>query len=676
MAIYNVRCYYNTGFNAVNIPSSPDVLKQFTPHTFPALEVLQDLGLSEIKIKATWGQAQEIDYICLYQPTTVEGQVEKAVYYIVTGIPEMVATDVAKLPVVCDYYNTAGGINYIDILDGITSRVTVSKDIPKTGWNPTSSEDYLYGEDPLLAPSGPLNLVTDWQRVYSRDYHSYIETTLDLVQTDLTSLGKVYYESEAEGETSGQTVTPRVNVSELTTTLIDANLGDANNYINPETRIYQVDDNYTGWQGDPDATARNSIGAGIATARSLGVEDAILNKVIIPVDAVETTKMYQNWSRTYKDGTTKRRTDQKITYMKGVAKKVAVDGSDVAGSLVDYSDYGVTIHNNRLLYGSYTPIGMMTTAGNKVELNLEQVSVGDGNINIRSYTDPSLGGCPYYMFERADISQKTIGGYNEEVGVFSQAVAGLTWKQAPLKFSETKGNLLNAIELRNSRMMADTSAANFVRSNDYSKSVNALNTLMSSMNSVTSMNSGAMNAIRDRSLSVLGMNRGVADAIGGNAQGLVGSMTQGFVNNVGLDVQRQNEEDSYLAAKGAELTRYAVTQNVFVPEIKFPYNSTFFRDLFGEGILIYRYKYSKADVKRIDKLLTMYGYKVTKQLEKKDFSSRKYFNYIECSSLSVQAQGNYNTIAVSDGISKQLQVGTRLWHVKPDSSHYTNNPIV
>lgn len=670
MATYNVRCYYNTGFNAVNIPSSPDVLKQFTPHTFPALEVLQDLGLSEIKIKATWGQAQEIDYICLYTPTTVEGQVEKAVYYIVTGIPEMVATDVAVLPVVCDYYNTAGGINYIDILDGITSRVTVSKDIPKTGWNPTDSENYLYGEDPLLAPSGPLNLVTSWKRIYSTDYHSYIETTLDLVQTDLTSVGKVYYESEAEGETSGQTITPRVNVSDLTTTLIDAKLGNiSGTYINPETRIYQVDDNYTGWQGDPDATARASIGAGIATARSLGVEDAILNKVIIPVDAVETTKIYQNWSRTYKDGTSKRRTDQQITYMKGVAKK-----SELLFN-TDYSEYGLTIHNNRLLYGSYTPIGMMTTAGNKVELNLEQVSCGDGTVNIRSYTDPSLGGCPYYMFERTDISPRTTIG-DDEVGMFSQAVAGLTWKQAPLKFSETKGSLLNAIELRNSRMMADTAAANFVRENDYSKSVNALNTLMSSVNSVTSMNSGAMNAINDRSLSVLGMNRGVAGAIGGNAQGLVGSMTQGFVNSTGLDVQRQNAEESYLAAKGAELTRYAVTQSVFVPEIKFPYNSTFFRDLFGEGILLYRYKYSKSDVKRIDKLLTMYGYKVTKELEKKDFTSRKYFNYIECSTLSVKAKGNYNTIAVNDGISKQLQVGTRLWHVKPDSSHYTNNPIV
>ena len=673
MATYNVRCYYNTGFNAVNIPSSPDVLKQFTPHTFPALEVLQDLGLSEIKIKAKWGQAQEIDYICLYTPTTVEGQVEKAVYYIVTGIPEMVATDVAKLPVVCDYYNTAGGINHIDILDGITSRVTVSKDIPKTGWNPTSSEDYLYGEDPLLAPSGPLNLVTSWERVYSTDYHSYIETTLDLVQTDLTSIGKVYYESEAEGETSGQTITPRVNVSDLTTTLVDNKLSSTTGtYINPETRIYQVDDEYTGWQGDPDATARASIGAGIATARSLGIEDTVLNKVIIPVDAVETTKTYQNWSRTYKDGTTKRRTDQQITYMKGVAKKVSLTPNS---NLADYSDYGITIHNNRLLYGSYTPIGMMTTAGNKVELNMEQVSVGNGTINIRSYTDPSLGGCPYYMFERADMTPRTTTG-DDEVGMFSQAVSGLTWKQAPLKFSEAKGSLLNAIELRNSRMMADTAAANFVRNNDYSKSVNALNTLFSSVNSVTSMNSGAMNAINDRSLSVLGMNRGVAGAIGGNAQGLVGSMTQGFVNSTGLDVQRQNAEESYLSAKGAELTRYAVTQNVFVPEIKFPYNSTFFRDLFGEGILLYRYKYSKSDVKRIDKLLTMYGYKVTKQLEKKDFTSRKYFNYIECSSLSVQAKGNYNTLAVSDGISKQLQVGTRLWHVKPDSSHYTNNPIV
>ena len=671
MATYNVRCYYNTGFNAVNIPSSPDVLKQFTPHTFSALEVLQDLGLSEIKIKATWGQAQEIDYICLYTPTSVEGQVEKAVYYIVTGIPEMVATDVAVLPVVCDYYNTAGGINYIDILDGITSRVTVSKDIPKTGWNPTSSEDYLYGEDPLLAPSGPLSLVTSWKRIYSTDYHSYIETTLDLIQTDLTNIGKVYYETEAEGVTSGQTVTPRVNVSDLTTTLVDAKLSQSvgGTYINPETRIYQVDDNYNGWVGDPDATARASIGAGIATARGLRVEDAVLNKVIIPVDAVEVTKEYQNWSRTYKDGTTKRRTDQKITHMKGVAKKAALTFS------TDYSDYGLAIHNNRLLYGSYTPIGMMTTAGNKVELNLEQVSCGDGTVNIRSYTDPSLGGCPYYMFERTDISPITTVG-DEEVGMFSQAVSGLTWKQAPLKFSETKGNLLNAIELRNSRMMADTSAANFVRSNDYAQSVNALNTLMSSVSSVTSMNSGAMDAINNRSLSVLGMNQGVASSIGGNLQGVVGSLTQGMVNDIGLDVQRQNAEASYLAAKGAELTRYAVTQNVFVPEIKFPYNSTFFRDLFGEGILLYRYKYSKSDVKRIDKLLTMYGYKVTKELEKKDFTSRKYFNYIECSTLSVQANGNYNTIAVNDGISKQLQVGTRLWHVKPDSSHYTNNPIV
>ena len=671
MATYNVRCYYNTGFNAVNIPSSPDVLKQFTPHTFPALEVLQDLGLSEIKIKATWGQAREIDYICLYQPTTVEGQLEEAVYYIVTGIPEMVATDVAKLPVVCDYYNTAGGINYIDILDGISSRVTVSKDVPESGWNPTDTDDCIYGEDPLLAPNDQLNLVTKWANIYSTDYHSYIETTLDLIQTDLTSIGKVYYETEAEGENTGQTITPKVNVSELTTTLVDKKLSQSvgGTYINPETRIYQVDDEYTGWTGDPDATARNSIGAGIATARSLRVEDAVLNKVIIPVDAVETTKTYQNWSRTYKDGTTKRRTDQKITYMKGVAKKAALSFTS------DYSEYGLTIHNNRLLYGSYTPIGMMTTAGNKVELNLEQVSVGDDTVNIRSYTDPSLGGCPYYMFERTDISPRTTVG-DDEVGMFSQAVAGLTWKQSPLKFSETKGNLLNAIELRNSRMIADTDAANFVRSNDYSKSVNALNTLMSSVNSVTSMNSGAMNAINDRSLSVLGMNRGVASSIGGNAQGLVGSLTQGFVNSTGLDVQRQNAEESYLAAKGAELTRYAVTQNVFVPEIKFPYNSTFFRDLFGEGILLYRYKYSKSDVKRIDKLLTMYGYKVTKELEKKDFTSRKYFNYIECSTLSVQAKGNYNTIAVADGISKQLQVGTRLWHVKPDSSHYTNNPIV
>ena len=73
---------------------------------------------------------------------------------------------------------------------------------------------------------------------------------------------------------------------------------------------------------------------------------------------------------------------------------------------------------------------------------------------------------------------------------------------------------------------------------------------------------------------------------------------------------------------------------------------------------------------RIDKLLTMYGYKKTKALEATDFSNRQYFNYVEAA-VSV---GNLPRWW-ADGISAQLANGVRIWHVKPNSSYYANNPV-
>ena len=172
---YYVKGYSNTGFNAVNIPSSPSVLKSLTSKTFPAIQVLQNLDLSTIRIKATWGQAKNLDYIELL---TSDTEFEVGTYYIVTNV-SMQATDVAELSVVCDYWNTAGGAPVLTPLDGITNRVHVSNDQAGINWLPSNDKGIYVNEDPLMTPSDNLYLETIWVRFGDNSYDTYIETTVD-----------------------------------------------------------------------------------------------------------------------------------------------------------------------------------------------------------------------------------------------------------------------------------------------------------------------------------------------------------------------------------------------------------------------------------------------------------------------------------------------------------------
>ena len=170
MATYNVRCYFNTGFNAVNLPDGPTLLQtgSFTTKDYPAIDVLQDLDLSTIRLKATWNSIKNADYLEMF----TEGG---SVFYIITGIA-MQATDVAELSVVCDYWTTAGGFENLTALDGITSRVHVVEDTYGA-----------YAEDDVLtAPAHALSLDYEWLPVYGvGDDQTYtlLETTIDLVKT-------------------------------------------------------------------------------------------------------------------------------------------------------------------------------------------------------------------------------------------------------------------------------------------------------------------------------------------------------------------------------------------------------------------------------------------------------------------------------------------------------------
>ena len=61
------RVYYNSGFNTVNIPRTPEVLNDvaFDFEDVPALDILQPAEINQIKVKMTYSKARNVDFLCL-----------------------------------------------------------------------------------------------------------------------------------------------------------------------------------------------------------------------------------------------------------------------------------------------------------------------------------------------------------------------------------------------------------------------------------------------------------------------------------------------------------------------------------------------------------------------------------------------------------------------------------
>ncbi len=128
--------------------------------------------------------------------------------------------------------------------------------------------------------------------------------------------------------------------------------------------------------------------------------------------------------------------------------------------------------------------------------------------------------------------------------------------------------------------------------------------------------------------------------------------------------------DRYLQQRATDEMQFQVSQLINVPDVKFSIDPQLFSEITGNGFSVYRVVYDDRDIARIDKILTAFGYKYCKVLEASDFSNRKYFNYVRA---SVSVGGLPRWFA--DGISRQIANGVRVWHVKPDPLHYSNNPL-
>lgn len=625
---YDVILYKNTGFNAINIPDSPATLTAAgTTKSTDSVEILQDRFLSKVTVKASWDDVKDCDYCKVGD-----------FYYSVDSV-KMESVITATLSLAPDFI-TSAGIGNFDILDGVTSRATVSDD----SWGKYTDDD------PLTAPQRPLQIKTEWYTPSGEGTIPetmtgdmvFVESTISLPQQAGGTDGVTYTDSET-GEMVTVPKTYPITGEKYAVTVEGDDSDDVTDFIvdgttvSDQTAVYVENDSKTA-DGET-LTVGQTVMDGLSAVRALGIEQgSILNQWRVPREYIGEIKQNSGVG--------------KILYLSGdtsETRAVTCPIISIAGRTgtvsTSISPAYATVKNRRVLYGTYNRYGIMTTAGNSGEFRPEEITTEEASPEVTYKSDPRPKGKPYFRFT-------TINGNSE---FWRNALAGSEWQNVPLVYQGASGSALTRLNFDNTRASERLAGEQYVEQYNY----NQVGNVMSFISGITSLFKDIMSET---------VGSGDTGSVTGAIPGLISTM----YSMRGESMRGEQYVQIYRQTKMNELSGLYQATTVYTPTVNFPYNADILRDVKGNAFLLYKYELSDEDVTRIDKLLTMYGYKESEPLTVANFSRRQKFDYVECSSVTVTGFPKW----WNDGIADQLRNGVRVWHIKPDISAYSDNPVV
>ena len=646
---YTVRVFIKSGFNSVNIPDTPALLNTIEHIDLPAIDIAQQRFLSSVRCDAVWETVKDADYALVGD-----------FYYFIDGI-EMINNTTAELKLTPDFLTSAGGLENVSLLDGMTDRISVGDD----AWG-------KYDEsDPLTAPQAPLQLDTEWvipsidpvasdvidtgmgDNKTKLDDPIFVESSVDLPKQYAQRDGISYTDSET-GKTVTCPATNQIgtenNASEGTydqrtyfeideTTGKRVTNGDAVFCVNDTRRKTHVDSDQLY------ASAGTAVRGGMQAVQSIGVaQGSIINQWRIPYTFISGITSDVFIVGDGRDGS-KNTTGQFISLIKGRNGTLNPTIKPVYA----------TVKNLRALYGDYQKYGLMTTAGNSAEFKPEEITTETEAPEISYRADPRPKGKPYFRFT-------TINGNNE---FWRNALAGSEWENVPLIYQGSSGSALTRLNFNNQRAIAKLEKGQY-DTNYYFAQAETASQMASSAGEMIAGAAMMMPAGSAMASQMPGFSKGAkmsANGAGGLVSGMM-SLAQNYV-------AKEQYAEIYKREKANELSKLYQETTVYAPTVNFPYNADILRDVEGNGVLLYKFKYQEADLERIDKLLTMYGYKVIEAISGKYVYRRTHFDYVAFRSVSVTDFPRW----WNNGIVAQLENGVRIWHEKPNTQAYLNNPI-
>lgn len=701
MATYTAEIYMRTGLNAVNVMADKTMIGSIAirTKTITGLTIRQDRWLSSIRVPMDYenDEVYDVDYMIIRKDGTA---LSSGFCYFVTGCT-MVADDTAELLLVPDFFTTIGVAN-LSIVDGITVRSTYALDHIDP-WNLDQGDSYI-------SPSGRMDLYTEWHDEGPIG-HTYIESTVDLIRM-AHSTEAITCTDAGTSETITYPVTKYVETSQyptykiVKTSSVDGNFGAGiKDFNGVGAALY--DPTFLGTSSVPGYTFQDLIQDGLGKIRSLRLESAILHQYFLPDKYGVVTRSVDISNQTG---------EGMIYYISELSGKiideqtgdVSATGRGGVNLLMedpyDPATQSTSREANVLNFSDFCKYGLMSASGESIEvdpkdLDCESLMAGGTPMNpkLRIVADPRPEGRPYFRFNYINESaydpdaprtpQPTIN--RSFPAFFRNCIAGLQWKQMPLVFTQASGSALNTLEFQSSRRIADTERANAAIAQSTEMSIALENTAWGKQKAA--QNAGAAIAGTAVSSGISAMNplAILAGGEGGSTAMLGMGAANAALSTVGqavsseiayrqqtkdlqmaydqaqtrADVDWGNATRMYQAQKLNEMLSYGLSQNVYLPTVMFPYNVETLRDFCGNGCLVYRYFYSRADVKRVKNILAAYGAKYAMQADEQHFEIEqgKEYAYVETSGISLTGY----PIWMCDGAAAQLNNGLRIWNVHP-----------
>ena len=363
-----------------------------------------------------------------------------------------------------------------------------------------------------------------------------------------------------------------------------------------------------------------NVKKGLARARSLGIESgAIISQYVLPANCG---------------------TIDLGSYVSGLIDKL--DGTITTVVAMNDNDYKyqyATVENNRIFAGEFNKYGLISVAsGNSVEFNPEDIyMVNDLSPNVVEITDPRPKGCPYFRFEYYK---------HNKANFFLNCIKGLNWQNAPLLYTDKSGSEIDTIRFNTDQSIKNNDMETYVQKS-FLQQVDLSMPTEFSPTAGPSLGSGFVGM----GIATLGGLTGTMDT----------STMAAFSQTYDIGRRRQN-------AANQELQEFRISQNIVAPQIMFP-RSEGLRDALGNGCYAYRYYLNPLDVAKFDKILTMYGYRITEPLTKAMFNVRSKFSYVKAQGVSI---GGSLPKWLREGMAQELAIGKRFWKVAPDKTIYTN----
>ena len=598
--------FYTTPFHINNRPDSVATLVDSATAT--SGEITYDcLPLTgPITVDLTRSDVSNCD-TCSYAKIKYDNDVNTYFAVVASRVP--ISADTYRFTLVLDGLLTClnKGITKVE---GMTERVHVAKSSDTLG--------AYVEEDDLLGCAQPLEVVSE--RMYTgADYDGTDGYTVLAATFDVFKMGDPTYTEALEFINTGSSNSVNVpdipalrrqneNISKKQYVQIPI---AENNTIVYKNIVSPAIDYFSG-----DDPANNACVKGCSVAHSLGASDGIVAQYTIPKGFTGYPNGITINSGRIADSTTG------DYFLKGAYHQTA--------SNLNFEHS--TVQNKRLLVGKMNTYGITAVAsGENGEFNPEDLlKNASGTVQtapvVECFTDPRETGLPSFRFKFVN------GSHDMERGL----IKGLQWQNVPLVNAQREGYGLEKFKFMNDGILQEKQFSN------------------KETKSFVDLITGAFNASN-------------ADDAGSKfgelqlAQSALGFMGSTAKNVVDLNYAKK--------ARQVEANEIVVENKLVAPNMKFNFHPSI-RDAVGNGVLVYRFKPSAADLTRLDKILNMYGYRVTKPLEISDFSNRSRYNYIKASGVHITCDlPSY----IVEQAESDLMAGVRLWHVSYDGNYTTAN---